>query len=80
MQLEDLRPIAELCIQHDLLVLSDEIYCELVYNGTKTRFNRVPLPGMKERTVLLNGLFQVVCDDRISESATLARLRRSSKQ
>jgi aminotransferase len=54
MQLEDLRPIADLCIQHDLLVLSDEIYCELVYNGTK-HVSIASLPGMKERTVLLNG-------------------------
>ena len=54
MQPEDLRPIADLCIQHDLLVLSDEIYCELVYNGTK-HVSIASLPGMKERTVLLNG-------------------------
>ncbi len=51
---EDLQPIAELCIQHDLLVLSDEIYSELVYNGTK-HVSIASLPGMKERTVLLNG-------------------------
>jgi aminotransferase len=54
MQLDDLRPIADLCIQHDLLVLSDEIYCELVYNGHK-HVSIASLPGMKERTVLLNG-------------------------
>jgi aminotransferase len=54
MQLEDLRPIADLCIQHDLLVLSDEIYCELVYNGAK-HVSIASLPGMKERTILLNG-------------------------
>jgi aminotransferase len=54
MQLDDLRPIADLCIRHDLLVLSDEIYCELVYNGGK-HVSIASLPGMKERTVLLNG-------------------------
>ena len=54
MSLEDLQPIAELCVQHDLLVLSDEIYSELVYNGTK-HISIASLPGMKERTVLLNG-------------------------
>src|SRR4029077_3559229 len=32
---EDLSTIAELCILHDLIVLSDEIYCELVYDGTE---------------------------------------------
>jgi aminotransferase len=54
MTAEDLRPIADLCIQNDLLVLSDEIYSELVYNGTK-HVSIASLPGMKERTVLLNG-------------------------
>jgi aminotransferase len=51
---EDLGPIAELCRLHDLIVLSDEIYCELVYDGTK-HASIAALPGMKERTVLLNG-------------------------
>jgi aminotransferase len=54
MPMEGLRPIAELCVQHDLLVLSDEIYCELVYDGTK-HVSIASLPGMKERTILLNG-------------------------
>jgi aminotransferase len=51
---EDLEPIAELCIRHDLIVLSDEIYSELVYDGTEY-LSIASLPGMKERTVLLNG-------------------------
>jgi len=51
---EDLGPIAELCSLHDLIVLSDEIYCELVYDGTE-HASIAALPGMKERTVLLNG-------------------------
>jgi aminotransferase len=54
MELTDLQPIADLCIQHDLLVLSDEIYCELVYNGSK-HVSIASIPGMKERTILLNG-------------------------
>jgi len=54
MELADLQPIADLCIQHDLLVLSDEIYCELVYNNTK-HVSIASIPGMKERTILLNG-------------------------
>ncbi len=48
------RPIAELCRLHDLIVLSDEIYSELVYDGTE-HASIASLPGMKERTVLLNG-------------------------
>jgi len=51
---EDLGPIAELCRLHDLIVLSDEIYCELLYDGTE-HASIAALPGMKERTVLLNG-------------------------
>ena len=50
----DLKPIAELCRRHDLIVLSDEIYCELAYDGVE-HVSIASLPGMKERTVLLNG-------------------------
>ena len=39
--------------QHDLLVISDEIYAELTYDGEKIAFSS--LPGMKERTILING-------------------------
>jgi len=51
---EDLRPIAELCLRHDLIVLSDEIYSELIYDGTE-HTSIASLPGMRDRTVLLNG-------------------------
>ena len=51
---EDLEPIAEVCKRHDLIVLSDEIYSELVYEGTE-HVSIASLPGMQERTVLLNG-------------------------
>jgi aminotransferase len=51
---EDLRPIAEICTQHDLIVLSDEIYSELIYDGT-VHTSIASLPGMRDRTVLLNG-------------------------
>jgi aminotransferase len=50
----DLKPIADLCERHDLIVLSDEIYSELTYDGAEHR-SIASLPGMKERTVLLNG-------------------------
>src|SRR6516162_6848488 len=52
--LEDLRPVAEVCVEHDLLVLSDEIYSELSYDGTE-HVSIASLPGMRVRTVLLNG-------------------------
>jgi aminotransferase len=50
----DLKPIADLCRRHDLIVLSDEIYSELMYDGDQ-HTSIASLPGMKERTVLLNG-------------------------
>ena len=51
---EELEKIAEVVIRHDLLVLSDEIYTELTYNGRKPA-SITQIPGMKERTVLING-------------------------
>lgn len=51
---EDLQGIADLCIKHDLIVLTDEIYSELRYDGVK-HVSIASLPGMKERTVLLHG-------------------------
>ncbi len=50
---EDLKPIGELCVKHDIFVISDEIYSELTYEDPHTTI--ASLPGMKERTVLING-------------------------
>jgi aminotransferase len=52
--LEDLKEISELCIKHDLIVLSDEIYSELIYDEVE-HVSIASLPGMKERTILLHG-------------------------
>ncbi|MFM7374381.1 MAG: aminotransferase class I/II-fold pyridoxal phosphate-dependent enzyme [Chthoniobacterales bacterium] len=52
---EALEPIAELCVKHDLIVLSDEIYAELTYDGAE-HVSIASLPGMRERTVFLHGL------------------------
>lgn len=49
----DVKGIAELAREHDLLVYSDEIYDRLVY-GTE-HHSVVSLPGMKERTIYLAG-------------------------
>jgi aspartate/methionine/tyrosine aminotransferase len=49
----DLEGIADLAVRHDLVVLADEIYCEMVYEGSHASI--FPLPGMAERTVLLDG-------------------------
>lgn len=52
---EDLEGIAKLCIEHDLIVLSDEIYSELRYDQSEEHVSIASLPGMRERTVLLHG-------------------------
>ncbi len=49
-----LEKIAELAIQHDLVVLSDEIYEKIVYPPAE-HLSIATFPGMQERTVLLNG-------------------------
>ena len=51
---EDLHPIAELCLKHDLYVISDEIYSELTY-GEEPHCSIASLPGMQERTIVVNG-------------------------
>ena len=53
MEKEDLEAIAEVVIKHDIFVMSDEIYGELTYKGEHTSI--ASLPGMQERTVLING-------------------------
>ncbi len=52
---EELEKIAALCVKHDLVVLTDEIYSELLYDGA-AHVSIAALPGMKERTVLLHGV------------------------
>lgn len=51
---EDLEGIARLCIEHDLIVISDEIYSELRYDDEE-HLSIAALPGMQERTILLHG-------------------------
>jgi aminotransferase len=50
---EQLTQIAEFCREKDLLVLTDEIYSELTFDGTHTSI--ASLPGMAERTIFLHG-------------------------
>ena len=57
---DELKKIADLVIEHDLIVISDEIYSELLYgedSGMKpgSHVSIASLPGMKERTILLHG-------------------------
>lgn len=51
---EELMAIRDVLIDKDILVLSDEIYSELVYDGEFTCF--AALPGMKDKTITLNGV------------------------
>ena len=53
MEYEDLVKISEVVIKHDLLVISDEIYSELSYG--KPHVSIASLPGMRERTIVVNG-------------------------
>ena len=54
MEKEDLEAIVDIIIKNDLYVLSDEIYGELTYTG-KPHVSIASFPGMKERTVVING-------------------------
>lgn len=53
MEKSDLEAIAKVVIDHDLYVLSDEIYAELCYLEEHTSI--ASLPGMRERTIVING-------------------------
>jgi len=47
-------PIAEICVRHDLVVMTDEIYSELIFEGG-THSSIAACSGMQERTVFLHG-------------------------
>ncbi|MBR1844188.1 MAG: aminotransferase class I/II-fold pyridoxal phosphate-dependent enzyme [Lachnospiraceae bacterium] len=53
MEEKDLKEIAKVCIEKDIYVITDEIYAELTYKGK--HHSIAEIPGMKERTVYING-------------------------
>ncbi len=53
MDAEDIGKIVDIIVKNNLIVLSDEIYAELSYNGRHVSI--ASFPGMYERTVLING-------------------------
>lgn len=53
MEREDLEAVAKIAIEKDFIVMTDEIYGELTYKGKHVSI--AGLPGMKERTILING-------------------------
>ncbi len=50
---ENVRQIAECAREHDLMVIADDIYAELTYEGSHVGI--ASMPGMKERTIFLHG-------------------------
>jgi aminotransferase len=50
----ELEALAEIAIEHDLFVLTDEIYEHFVY-GTAKHISPIELPGMRERTIVMSG-------------------------
>jgi aminotransferase len=57
---EELEAIAKLAVEHDLIVITDEIYSELIYDDSDpskvpSHTSIVSFPGMRERTILLHG-------------------------
>ena len=49
----ELEMIAQLCVEHDVIAITDEIYEHLVYRGTHVSLTT--LPGMAERTITISG-------------------------
>jgi aspartate/methionine/tyrosine aminotransferase len=49
-----MQELAKLAVEHDLLVLSDEIYEKIIYDG-REHVSLASLPGMRERTITING-------------------------
>lgn len=54
MGLDNLKAVAEIAIANDLVVISDEIYSELIYDNWK-HHSIAALEGMRERTIFLHG-------------------------
>jgi aspartate/methionine/tyrosine aminotransferase len=50
---EDLEAISEIAIERDIMVLSDEIYSRIIYEGE--HHSIASIPGMQERTIILDG-------------------------
>ncbi len=53
---DELRALADVCVKHDLYILADEIYYQLIYDGVE--FTSIASLGeeVKERTLLINGV------------------------
>mgnify|MGYP002229999297 CR=1 FL=1 len=81
---DELQAIATVIKDTNIIVLSDEIYNSLTY-GPDRHVCFAELDGMKERTIVVDGFLQVLCDDRLasrlgngSEGADAPHLQDSS--
>jgi len=52
--LAEIQEVAAVCIEHDLFLITDEIYEYFVYDGAR-HISATTLPGMKERTIVISG-------------------------
>ncbi len=57
-----LKELAEIAIENDLMVISDEVYERLIYDGAR-HISIASLPGMKERTFTMNGMSKAYAMD-----------------
>jgi aspartate aminotransferase len=53
---DDLRALADVAIEKDLIVMADEIYERLVYGDNKFASFATVRPGLQDRTILINGV------------------------
>ena len=52
----ELQAIAEVCVKHDLYVIADEIYCDLIYDGSDFVSFASLGEDVRERTIIINGV------------------------
>lgn len=55
---DDIRAIADMVRERDIIVLSDEIYCRIYY-GDEAPLSIASLPGMQEKTIILDGFSKI---------------------
>ena len=51
---EEMSAVRDLCVEHDILAITDEIYEHIIYEGSHIPL--ASLPGMRERTIIISGL------------------------
>jgi len=73
---DELRALADVCVKHDLYILSDEIYYKLVYGGRKFTSFAALGEDVKERTIIVNGVSKTYAMTgwRIGYTASNARI------